>query len=112
MSCGRMTLPAWSISPCLSPRPPSMSTTWDDGNRSADFRRQLRLDQRFHLPPYLGITLNLRMRPHQQVVEPGISLAIDRFLAIVNAEISHDLGVFWIRRANLRLPMDQPVRLI
>ena len=78
----------------------------------AGFRGQLRIDQGFHLAPYLWIALNLGVSFYQEPVEPGISVAANGIGFVVEPEISQDFRPLRVCGANLGPAVHDSVGLI
>lgn|SRR5579863_7205926 len=70
------------------------------------------MDQKFHLSPNLGITLNLRVSLHKDTVVPGVLPAVDRIPFVVEAEISDDMRAYRIGSADLGFAVQKAVQLI
>ena len=76
------------------------------------FQGQVRTDERFHLVPDSGITLDLDVRLHDQAVPPGILTATEGFRFVVGAEVAEDASARRVGGANLRPAVEHAIQLI
>lgn len=76
------------------------------------FRRQFCADQRFHLVPDAGIVFDLDVRPHEEAGVPGILVAGDVCLVVIELIVAEDLRSGWIGGADSGAAVKQSVALI
>lgn len=73
---------------------------------------QLRPDQRLHFIPYIHVTFDLGVRPHEHTSIPGKIGAIVGARQIAEAEITEDFRAIWVGGANFGFAVEEAIPLV